>query len=113
MPTPLDEARGAPQSYTMTFNIPADGVAIGTEAGAEAEVEAGAEAINHPSHYHPDSIEAIDVIEAWGLGFHLGNVVKYIARAGLKSNDELEDLKKAQWYLERYINTISNNVKEN
>ena len=95
MPTPWDEAHGAPQSYTMTFNIPADGVAIGTEAGAEA--------INHPSHYHPDSIEAIDVIEAWGLGFHLGNVVKYIARAGLKTNDELEDLKKAQWYLNRYI----------
>lgn len=99
MPTPWDEAHGAPQGYTMTFNIPADGVAIGREAGAET----GAEAINHPSHYHPDSIEAIDVIEAWGLGFHLGNVVKYIARAGLKTNDELEDLKKAQWYLNRYI----------
>ena len=102
MPTPWDEAHGTPHSYTMTFNIPADGATIRTEAGAETE------AINHPSHYHPDSIEAIDVIESWELGFHLGNVIKYIARAGLKSNNELEDLKKAQWYLERYINGKEN-----
>lgn len=59
--------------------------------------------IDHPSHYRSGTgFEAIDVIEAWGLGFNLGNVVKYVARAGLK-DDALEDLRKARWYLDREI----------
>lgn len=61
--------------------------------------------INHPSHYNKGKIEVIDFIEDQGLSFHLGNVVKYVARAGAKG-DKLEDLKKAQWYLERYINEV-------
>jgi len=61
-----------------------------------------AEAVNHPPHYKRGGIEAIDVIEAWELGFHLGNAVKYISRAGHKG-DEVEDLEKARWYLDRYI----------
>lgn len=60
------------------------------------------EKVDHPQHYRHDKHEAIDVIEAWGLGFCLGNVVKYIARAGRKG-DALEDLKKAQWYLAREV----------
>ena len=52
------------------------------------------EKINHPEHYRPGTYEAINVIDAWELGFCLGNVVKYIARAGLKG-EALEDLKKA------------------
>ena len=51
--------------------------------------------------------EVIDVIEDWGLGFHLGNVVKYVARAEHK-NDAIEDLKKARWYLDRYIEVFQN-----
>ena len=64
------------------------------------------DAINNPQHYGGDAnpYEAIKVIEAWALGFHLGNVVKYIARAGKKDPArELEDLKKARWYLDREI----------
>ncbi len=63
------------------------------------------EAVNHPSHYGGDTTyEAIKVIEAWELGFCLGNSVKYIARAGKKSPDrEIEDLEKARWYLEWQI----------
>ncbi len=61
-----------------------------------------AEAVNHPAHYQSASgIEAIDVIEAFGLGFHLGNVVKYVLRAERKNG--LEDLKKARWYIDRAI----------
>jgi hypothetical protein len=61
------------------------------------------EKINHPQHYGGDTTyEAIKVIEAWGLGFNLGNAAKYICRAG-KKGDELEDLKKAQFYLNRQI----------
>lgn len=59
--------------------------------------------INHPPHYKAGGIETIDFIEAKELGYHLGNVVKYISRAGIKSHDPLEDLKKARWYLERHI----------
>lgn len=58
--------------------------------------------VNNPSHYTYSKYETIDVIEAWGLGFCLGNTVKYISRAGKKSN-ALEDLKKARWYLDREI----------
>ena len=63
------------------------------------------EAIDHPAHYAGGGIEVIDALEAWQLDFHLGNVVKYIARAG-KKGDLLQDLKKAQWYLARRIAQI-------
>ena len=58
--------------------------------------------VNHPPHYKTGGIETIDFIEAKELGYHLGNVIKYVSRAKHKGN-ELEDLKKAQWYLERAI----------
>jgi len=59
--------------------------------------------VNHPTHYGGDTAyEAIKVIEAWKLGFCLGNTVKYIARAERKGAP-LEDLKKARWYLDREI----------
>lgn len=66
------------------------------------------ETVNHPSHYGGDSVyEAIKVIEAWGLGFCLGNAVKYIARAGKKNPERIvEDLQKARWYLDREIRTL-------
>ena len=58
--------------------------------------------VNHPPHYKSGGVETIDFIEAKALGYHLGNVVKYITRADHKGN-KLEDLKKAQWYLARAI----------
>lgn len=63
-----------------------------------------AEIIDHPAHYGgaDNPYEAIKVIEAWNLGFCLGNTVKYIARAG-KKGPSLEDLQKARWYLDREI----------
>ena len=55
--------------------------------------------IDHPSHYRKDTgFEAIDVIEAWGLNFNLGNTVKYISRNGKKDPDEyILDIEKARW----------------
>ncbi len=67
------------------------------------------EQVNHPDHYggKDNPYEAIKVIGAWKLGFCLGNTVKYLARAAKKrSNKTLQDLKKAQWYLNREIQTI-------
>lgn len=63
------------------------------------------DAVNHPSHYTRGKIEVIDFIEDQQLPYHLGNVIKYIARAGHKG-DKLEDLKKARWYLDRYIKEV-------
>lgn len=60
--------------------------------------------VNHPAHYTMGRIEVIEAIEDWSLPYHLGNAVKYIARAGRKDKSkEIEDLKKARWYLDRYI----------
>jgi len=64
-----------------------------------------ADPVNHPTHYTAGGIETIDFIEAKKLGYNLGNVVKYITRSGLKGN-QLEDLRKAQWYLSREIATL-------
>jgi hypothetical protein len=58
--------------------------------------------VNNPTHYTHGGIETIDFIEAKQLGYSLGNVIKYVSRAG-KKGDRLEDLKKAQWYLAREI----------
>ena len=66
------------------------------------------DAVNHPAHYTAGGVETIDFIEAKQLNYHLGNCVKYISRAGLKSTDPIEDLRKARWYLDREIFRISN-----
>lgn len=61
-----------------------------------------AESVNHPKHYnsHPSGIECIDVVEH--MPFNIGNAVKYLWRCGLKG-DEVEDLRKSVWYIEREI----------
>lgn len=66
-------------------------------------------AVDHPGHYggKDNLYEAIKVIEAWGLGFCLGNAVKYISRAGKKdAAKHVEDLEKARWYLDREIQNL-------
>jgi len=69
------------------------------------------EMVNHPQHYGGKNnvYEVIKIIEALEMDFHLGNTFKYIARAGKKETDkELQDLKKALWYLERKIQLLEN-----
>lgn len=64
--------------------------------------------VNHPAHYTYGSIEVIDVIEGLELPYHLGNAVKYIARAGHKDPAKTEeDLRKAIWYINRYITFLT------
>jgi hypothetical protein len=66
--------------------------------------------VNHPAHYRAGGIETIDFIEAKDLNYRLGNAVKYITRAKHKGN-QLEDLKKAQWYLNREIDKLTGENK--
>jgi hypothetical protein len=61
--------------------------------------------VNHPSHYNVGYIEVIDAIEDWKLGFHEGNVIKYVARSEHKGK-RLEDLRKAAWYLNRLVQQL-------
>lgn len=66
------------------------------------------EQVNNPSHYgsgKDDLYEVIKVIDAWELGFSLGNCIKYIGRAGKKDN-VIQDLSKARWYLDHEINKL-------
>ncbi len=65
--------------------------------------------VNHPDHYGgaDDPFETIKIIEALGLGFHLGNALKYICRAGKKDpQTTIEDLEKALWYIGRKIDRL-------
>lgn len=67
------------------------------------------EHVDHPAHYGGDTVyEVIKVIMAWGLGFDLGNAIKYIGRAGKKGGraQEIEDLKKAVWYINHHITEL-------
>lgn len=62
--------------------------------------------VNHPAHYtqHPAGVECIDIAEHFN--FNAGNAVKYIWRAGLKTDDRIQDLEKAKWYIEREIERL-------
>lgn len=81
-----------------------------TEQAAErvrsviSTVRASRDCVDHPPHYTRGGIECIGVIESLGLGFHLGNALKYLWRAGHKIDaDATTDLEKARWYLDREI----------
>lgn len=63
------------------------------------------EKVHHPSHYNKGKIEVIDAIEDWDLNFSEGNVIKYVARHRFKG-EPLEDLRKAEWYIQRLIRNL-------
>lgn len=77
---------------------------IRMEAPERMTVSATPDPVNNPAHYTAGGIETIDFIEAKKLNYNLGNVIKYLTRADHKGS-KLEDLRKAQWYLTREINS--------
>lgn len=88
-----------------------DGMAHWVEPSPEdADTQMGtaptSDHVNHPVHYtsHPSGIECIQITEH--MGFCLGNAVKYIWRAGLKSEDPIKDLEKAAWYIAREVDRL-------
>ena len=77
------------------------------QAFPRGEVETPDDPVQHPAHYTTGKIECIDYIEDKELGYHLGNAVKYITRAGKKDPAKtVEDLKKAVWYIQRKIKLL-------
>ena len=63
--------------------------------------------VEHPDYYRSGGIEAIDFIDAHGLNFNLGNVIKYVTRAGHKDGEDvLTALSKARWYLDHEIERV-------
>ena len=66
--------------------------------------------VQHPSHYCHGGIEAIEAIEAWGCNMHIGNAIKYLVRYEHKGHP-VEDLRKAVWYIERYIEMIKSDER--
>ena len=82
-------------------------------------IQANDDSVNHPNHYNDGNIEVIDFIEDKNLGFHLGNAIKYISRAGKKHEQgmsnkqkEINDLRKAMWYVNRKIDQLKNEGKD-
>jgi len=71
---------------------------------AVKEMKQAMDVVNKPIHYTTGGVETLDFIEAKDLNYRLGNVVKYVVRAGKKHTDPIEDLKKARFYLDREIN---------
>ncbi len=67
--------------------------------------------VNHPKHYteHPSGVECIEITEH--MNFNVGNAIKYLWRAGLKG-EQVEDLRKARWYIDREIARLLNGEKE-
>lgn len=69
--------------------------------------------IDHPDHYQANTIEVIEIIEEFNLNFSLGNVIKYVLRAGAKPGEGvLEDLRKGHWYLSREIERLAEEERE-
>lgn len=111
---PSDDETLSDQLETAEYML-SDLISIIDALGGEEEKtddSGSTDPVNHPSHYTWSSIEPIDAIEAWQLPYHLGNVVKYVSRAGHKDKSKtLEDLKKANWYLSRYIKMLEQEEK--
>lgn len=102
------------KTYGLYYGVPCEEIESHAKPIKEQKnaPNGSTDAVNHPSYYQ-GKIEVIDFIEDKGLGFNLGNCVKYISRAGKKSPEKLvEDLKKARWYLDREISRIEENEKK-
>lgn len=92
-------------SFPVLITLSCDGRILYRKAGLL--VKPAPDPVNHPSHYTDGQIEVIDYIEDKKLGYHLGNAVKYISRAGKKDPEkEVEDLQKAVWYINRKIQKL-------
>ena len=75
-----------------------------SESG-DTDNKEGFDVVTKPPHYNHGKFETVEVIEDWKLNYHCGNVVKYISRHKHKGRP-IEDIKKAIWYLQRYLQVL-------
>ena len=105
------------ESIKMWLNAPCANESENPPADKHVDLQKVADevthdSVSHPAHYSSGSIEVIDFIEDKELGFHLGNAVKYISRAGRKDPAKtVEDLRKAVWYINRQIQMLEKGWK--
>jgi Protein of unknwon function (DUF3310) len=114
-PTRIKFSEGGFIRAAKSINMPANGEYFTKEEVARyaqewrTETSQNDDPVNHPAHYGGDTTyETIKVIHAWGLGFDLGNAVKYISRCGKKDPaKKIEDLNKALWFIQSEIGRLS------
>lgn len=106
-------------SYTDICNNIKRQINYNEDDARQDEQDAQHDSVNHPNHYNDGNIEVIDFIEDKNLDFHLGNAIKYISRAGKKHEQgmsnkqkEINDLRKATWYINRKIDQLKNEGKD-
>lgn len=93
-------------TYWHSLN-PQEYIELVSTNGALAMPEPKSDVVSHPQHYNQGKIEVIEFIEDKKLNYHKGNAIKYISRAGIKNKaKEIEDLRKAIWYLQREIEQL-------
>ena len=111
-----EEREAAPLELLVQEGRPADGIysAEYTDSpAAEEKAKTSDDPVQHPAHYTTGKIECIEYIEDKELGYHLGNAVKYITRAGKKDPAKtIEDLEKAVWYIQRKIELLKKEGEE-
>lgn len=102
LPSPYWSSR-SPEDYIELVDKPLE---VTMEEALEA-LEPKPDVVAHPQHYNQGKIEVIEFIEDKKLNYHRGNAIKYISRAGIKNKSkEIEDLRKAIWYLQREIEQL-------
>lgn len=102
LPSPYWSSR-SPHDYIELVDAPLEV----TVEEALAMLEPKPDAVTRPQHYNQGKIEVIEFIEDKKLNYHKGNAIKHISRAGIKNKDkEIEDLRKAIWYLQREIEQL-------
>lgn len=99
--------------YVVSYTDICDSIKHQINYNEENEKDTQYDSVNHPSYYADGNIEVIDYIEDKNLGYHLGTAVKYISRAGKKHEQgmtakekEIEDLRKAVWFINRKIEQL-------
>lgn len=106
-------------SYTDICNSIKRQINYNEDDARQDEQDAQHDSVNHPSYYADGNIEVIDYIEDKNLGYHLGTAIKYISRAGKKHEQgmssrqkEINDLRKAMWYINRKIDQLKSEEKD-
>lgn len=104
----LIDMANQPTNYNPVNDIPRLGSVplIDVQVNPVTTVVPEPDVINSPSHYARGRFEVWDIIEHFRLNYNIGNVAKYILRAGVKTKSPVQDYKKAIVYLQREVDIL-------